>query len=347
MYKLNSISENNLIENITKNYKRSPVQINKLQESDSEILNINLLDNDQLAVTTDSIVEEIEEGIYKDPYLIGWMAVMVNLSDLAAVGATPVGVLISEIIPEHIDNKFRINLHKGINQACRKCGTYVIGGDTNTGNQLIISATAIGLTKNNNYITRLGCKPGDILYTSGKLGRGNAYALAQLTEMEIQVKYKPVAKLKAGNSISGIASCCIDTSDGVIAALDQLMRLNDVGIKLDPDWTTKLDSRSKSILNEYKLPLWFLLAGHHGEFELIFSVPPVKESNLKMISNKNSIHFFRIGEIQSKKGFILNINNKQVKLPTEKIRNITSSKNFNLRSYLNSLLQIDNSLKKL
>ncbi len=62
-----------------------PIQINKLQESDSELLNINILENDQLAVTTDSIVEEIEMGIYKDPYLIGWMTVMVNMSDLAAV----------------------------------------------------------------------------------------------------------------------------------------------------------------------------------------------------------------------------------------------------------------------
>jgi len=347
MYKLNSISENELIENITKNYKRSPVQINKLLESDSELLNINLLENDQLAVTTDSIVEEIELGIYKDPYLIGWMAVIVNMSDLAAVGATPVGILISEILPEQLDNRFRNNLHKGINDACKKCGTYVIGGDTNTGKQLIISATAIGITKNKKFNTRIGCKPGDILYTTGKLGVGNAYALAQLAEMEIQVKYKPIAKLKAGKAIRGIASCCIDTSDGAIAALDQIMRLNDVGIILDGDWTLKLDTHSKSILNKAGLPLWFLLAGQHGEFELIFSVPPVKESALEKISFQHSLHFFRIGEIQSKKGFYLNINNKEVQLPSDRIRNIASRKNFNLRAYLNSLLEIDNSLKKL
>lgn len=333
-----------LIEDITKNYHRSPIQINKLQESDSELLNINILENDQLAVTTDSIVEEIEVGIYKDPYLIGWMTVMVNMSDLAAVGATPVGVLISEIFPEYLDESFKTKLHDGINDACEECSTYVIGGDTNFGKQLIISATAIGITKNKMFNTRKGCKPGDVLYATGKLGIGNAYALTQLAETECQIEYKPVAKLKAGKSIWGIASSCIDTSDGAIAALDQLMRLNEVGIILDNDWNSKLHTKSKSIMHESGLPLWFLLAGQHGEFELVFTVPAEKESLLENLSSQLSLHFLRIGEIQSKEGFYLNINDKQVKLPTERIRNIASRKNFNLNFYLKSLLEIDSML---
>ena len=344
MYELNSITENKLIEDITKNYHRSPIQINKLQESDSELLNINLLKNDQLAVTTDSIVEEIEVGIYKDPYLIGWMTVMVNMSDLAAVGATPVGVLVSEILPDFLDDSFRTKLHNGISDACKVCSTYVIGGDTNFGKQLIISATAIGITKNKMFNTRTGCKPGDVLYTTGKLGIGNAYALTQLAETERQIKYKPVAKLKTGKAILGIASCCIDTSDGVIAALDQLMRLNNVGIKMVPDWNDKMDVNSKTVMKELNLPNWFLLAGQHGEFELVFTVPTEKVSILEKISFQHSLHFLRIGEIQSKEGFYLNINDEPVKLPTERIRNIGSRKNFNLNSYLKSLLEIDSSL---
>ena len=344
MYKLNSISENKLIEDITKNYHRSPLQINKLQESDSELLNINLLKNDQLAVTTDSIVEEIEMGIYKDPYLIGWMCVMVNMSDLAAVGATPVGVLISEILPDFLDDSFRIKMHNGINDACKACNTYVIGGDTNFGKQLIISATAIGITKNKMFNTRTGCKPGDVLYATGKLGIGNAYALSQLSEAECKIEYKPVAKLKAGKAIWGIASGCIDTSDGAIAALDQIMRLNDVGIKMDTDWIGNLDANSTSMINEAGLPLWFLLAGQHGEFELIFTVPAEKESILENISSKHSLHFLRIGEIQRKEGFYLNINDKLVQLPTERIRNIACRRNFNLNSYLKSLLEINSLL---
>jgi thiamine-monophosphate kinase len=270
---------------------------------------------------------------------------MVNMSDLAAVGATPVGVLISEIHPEFLDDSFRSKMHNGISDACKECSSYVIGGDTNFGKQLMISATAIGITKNKMFNTRTGCKPGDVLYTTGKLGIGNAYALTQLAETECQIEYKPVAKLKAGKSIWGIASSCIDTSDGAIAALDQIMRLNDVGIKMDSDWIGKLDNNSKSIIYESGLPLWFLLAGQHGEFELIFTVPAEKESILENISSQHSLHFLRIGEIQSKEGFYLNINDKLVQLPTERIRNIASRKNFNLNSYLKSLLEIDSSLQ--
>jgi thiamine-monophosphate kinase len=194
------------------------------------------------------------------------------------------------------------------------------------------------------FNTRTGCKPGDVLYTTGKLGVGNAYALTQLAETECQLEYKPVARLKAGKAILGSTSCCIDTSDGAIAALDQIMRLNDVGIKMDQDWITKLDNNSKSIIYESGLPLWFLLAGQHGEFELIFTVPAEKESILENISLQHSLHFLRIGEIQSKEGFYININDKLVQLPTDRIRNIASRKNFNLNSYLESLLKIDRSL---
>jgi thiamine-monophosphate kinase len=195
------------------------------------------------------------------------------------------------------------------------------------------------------FNTRIGCKPGDVLYTTGKLGIGNAYALTQLAETECQIEYRPVAKLKAGKAIWGIASCCIDTSDGAIAALDQIMRLNDVGIKMDLDWTGKLDINSKSIIYEFGLPKWLLLAGQHGEFELIFTVPAEKESILNKISSQHSLHFLRIGEVQNNNGFFLNINDHQVELPTEKIRNIASRRNFNLNSYLKSLLEIDNSLQ--
>ena len=73
MRMLNEIIENSNISKIASCYKRSPLQVNKIHESDSEI--IKLKDNIFLAITTDSISEEIETGLYDDPWLIGWMAV--------------------------------------------------------------------------------------------------------------------------------------------------------------------------------------------------------------------------------------------------------------------------------
>jgi thiamine-monophosphate kinase len=60
------------------------------------------------------------------------------------------------------------------------CDTFVLGGDTNEGEKLVLAGTAIGIIKNENTLSRVGCKPGDILYSSGKLGSGNAYAISKL-----------------------------------------------------------------------------------------------------------------------------------------------------------------------
>ena len=107
MYQLDEILENKIINNLINGFERSPVQLNKPYESDSEII---LLGNIKLTVTTDSISEEISTGLYDDPYLIGWMIVTVNISDLAAVGAKPIGILISEIIPKDFSNEEIVQL---------------------------------------------------------------------------------------------------------------------------------------------------------------------------------------------------------------------------------------------
>jgi len=345
MLELNRVTENHMIENITRYYHRSPLQMNKLHESDSEILNINYKDDEYLVITTDSIVEEIEFGIYKDPYLIGWMIVMVNMSDLAAVGAIPIGILISEVLSGNLDEAYLMNLHKGINDACEKCNTYVIGGDTNFGKQLILTGTALGKVKNRIPLTRVGCNPGDLIYSTGKLGIGNAFALSQLVGTNHKTDFMPVAKLKIAKFISSIANSCIDTSDGVIASLDQLMRLNNVGIHLDPNICTKLDTKSKSIMFELNLPKWLLLAGQHGEFELIFTVPPKLVESLNKLASKYLFNVFRIGKVRKQKGLFFNFHNRLVEIPTTKIRNLTDSSNFDLNQYLKALLEIDTTLK--
>jgi len=130
MYQLNQILENKIINNLISGFERCPHQLNKPHESDAEIIQF---ENMQLAVTTDSISEEISRGLYDDPYLIGWMIVTVNISDLAAVGATPIGILISEIIPNDFSDEKLQLMQKGISDACQEYNTFVLGGDTNEG----------------------------------------------------------------------------------------------------------------------------------------------------------------------------------------------------------------------
>lgn len=175
MRQLKDIIENKIINNLTKSFSRSPLQVNKLHETDAEIIKLD--DSPyNLAITIDTISEEIKTGLYSDPYQIGWMSVMVNLSDLAAVGASPIGIVISQILPKNISDDLLEKLQAGINDACMKCKTFVLGGDTNFGDELIISGCAIGMVDKAKHLSRIGCQPGDKIYTTGKIGIGNAYA---------------------------------------------------------------------------------------------------------------------------------------------------------------------------
>jgi len=91
------------------------------------------------------------------------------------------------------------------------------------------------------------------------------------------INYRPSARLAQGKTLLEIANCCMDTSDGTISTLDQIMRLNNCGIKLIDDWKNFVDEESANVCKQSNVPLWFLLAGYHGEFELIFSIDPNSE----------------------------------------------------------------------
>ncbi|MGD8867883.1 MAG: AIR synthase related protein, partial [Gemmatimonadales bacterium] len=105
-----------LIERLAGTLPRSPLLLNGLCESDAELIRLPGTDM-ALALTTDAIAEEIAAGLYNDPYLIGWMVVMVNASDLAAVGAEPLGILLNETLPGVVDPAYVERLQSGIRNA--------------------------------------------------------------------------------------------------------------------------------------------------------------------------------------------------------------------------------------
>ncbi len=338
---MKQVIENDLIEQITNQFTRSSHQLNEIQQSDSEIIDLSNYNKPKLAITTDSIVEEIALGLYDDPYLIGWMCVMVNMSDLAAVGARPLGILVSEIIPPGYSNSDLLKIQRGIKDACNKCKTFVLGGDTNAGKNLILTGCAVGII-NLNPIYRTGCQKGDLLYSSGYLGNGNAFAITKLLfEKKIAFEYMPIAKINAGHTLCGTATCCMDTSDGLISTLDQIMRLNNVGFELDNDWQKVIDRNSRLISEKLDLPLWFLLAGIHGEFELTFTIPKIKEKKFLYLAAQINWKPIKIGIVTENIDLVIPINGKQISMDSAKIRNLSCLANNNIHEYVTSLLKLN------
>ena len=343
MQMLNEIIENSNISKIASCYNRSPLQVNKIHESDSEI--IKLKENFYLTITTDSISEEIETGLYDDPWLIGWMAVTVNLSDIAAVGAKPVGLVISQIIPNNTNETFLNRLSKGISDACEEYETYILGGDLNSGSQLIITGTATGIIENGNVITRKGIKPGDTIFISGKAGLGNAYALNKFScTPGLIINYKPKARIKEGILLREYATACMDTSDGVISALDQLARINYTGFEVN-NYEPLLDPEVLKASEYYNFPSWLFLAGQHGEFELIFSIPSQKTAEFLNKAKEISWNPLELGTAIKEDTITLPLYNKTANLDAAYIRNLLNSVNGDKSRYIQKLLLLDCQLR--
>jgi len=274
------------------------------------------------------------------------MIVTVNMSDLAAVGVTPIGILISEIIPKNFSDEKIKELQRGISDACKAYDTFVLGGDTNEGENLILTGTAIGIIKNEKPLTRVGCKPGDILYSSGKLGNGNAYAISKLiSNTNPFTAYTPLAQIKTRRIISKYASCCMDTSDGFISTLDQLMRLNDVGFEVSTDIEKIINDDALNYSQKLNIPPWLLLAGQHGEFELVFTIPQSLKKDFLEDAEKIGFNPVELGKIIPHKEVKIPLYGKMISIDTAFIRNLPMETNGDINHYLKSLLEYDSQLK--
>ena len=191
-----------------------------------------------LALTVDTVCEEVDLGLYRSPFTAGRTAAVAALADLAAVGADPVGLLLSVGLPPHETASVQEGVARGAADACAEAGTFVLGGDTNTSVRLCVGGTGVGLVPEAEALRRVGTRAGDLVYASGPLGPGLGPAprpagVACRTGSSARASIAPAAlpALRAG--AARVASACMDTSDGLVATLDQLARLNRVAVRIE------------------------------------------------------------------------------------------------------------------
>ncbi len=302
---IDDVLENALIARLVKHLPRSTSQLNRLHESDAELVTLGDGSDTVLALTTDSIVEEINAGVYSDPYQIGWVTVMANLSDLAAVGARPIGLLLSETLPPGVPEDFVSSLQSGIRDASTLERTAILGGDTNSGDRLSMAATGVGVIPDGKPMMRRGCAVGDILYATGPLGSGNAFAAQRTLGVPSTITYLPNARVEAGVVVRNFASACMDTSDGVLATLDQLGRINNVGFHVNENWDECLDADAMTVALNAGLSPWTLLAGPHGEYELMVTVHPENHEAVEAMDPGGGCRFRRLGQVTATPGVSL------------------------------------------
>jgi thiamine-monophosphate kinase len=344
MHVMKTIVENAFVERLAKALPRSPLQLNALRESDAELVQLPGTDS-LLALTTDGIVEEIEAGLYADPYLIGWMAVIVNASDLAAVGAEPIGILVNETLPADLREDVIAEIQRGIHDASVACQLDVLGGDTNFSPRMQLVGTALGVISDGAPLTRRGCKIGDHLFASGPLGQGSAFALARMMDKADKqvrpIEYQPRARLREGRLLRGFASGCMDTSDGALATLDELMRLNNVGFRMTRPVASILHRDALRTSRTANLPAWTMLAGPHGEFELLFTVPADCCSEFLRAASSMSWWPVELGCVVSSPALFIDEFGDGATIDTAAVRNLFPEVGGDVQAFITRLLSLD------
>ena len=194
---------------------------------------------ERVVVSTDTSVENIHfRREWLTPAEIGWRATMAALSDLAAMGATPRGILTAITVPQSWQATLA-EIGEGIGAAVNAANTKIIGGDLSAGTELSITITVLGSASR--PLLRSGARPGDSLYVSGALG-GPALALrawlaGKTPDAAARERFaKPAAQLAQGSRL-GAQGCssAIDLSDGLIADARHLAAASNVTITIDLD----------------------------------------------------------------------------------------------------------------
>lgn len=217
-----------------------------------EIINKRLTDNSYLGddcaylkefdlyVTQDTLVEDVHFSLNTiTPEQLGWKAVAVNLSDLAACAAEPLYITISLSLPGNIDDYFVDNFYKGVNRICEQYGVKVIGGDLTGSDKVFVSICAFGKRTSDFKISRAFAKAGDVVVVSGNHGESAAGLSVMTQDGFDDIKRKhlcPIPQVEKGMILGKYADrdfSMMDTSDGLADALYKIADMSDVRIEVD------------------------------------------------------------------------------------------------------------------
>lgn len=276
-----------------------------------------------LVVTTDMLVSRTHFPPGTKAEQMGHKAVVSNLSDLAAMGAEPLGLVFSIAFPRNTKIDFVRRLLRSLDKTSRDYGAYVVGGDLDESDDVIIAGTAFGVATDGKYITRSGAKPGDLVAVTGGLGAAAAGLKILMDglpikgfEQLIKAQLEPKARVKEGMLVaqSGEATSMIDITDGFAASLWLIAKESGVKIVVDGE-KLPISELTRKFANKYNLGADDLALFGGDDLELIFTVRREGwervEEKIKSIGSKVTL----IGEVEKGKGVYIRRGEKIEKLP--------------------------------
>jgi len=263
-----------------------------------------------LLVTTDILIEGIHfDRSWIDPYRLGKKALMVNLSDIAAMGGIPKYFLISIGLSKNLPLSFVSQFYRGLKEGAKRFGVDLIGGDTSLSQKIIINICLLGEGRKGNLLFRKGAKVGDSLFVSGTLG-DSALGLKILQKKGarrgpkrlIEKHLSPCPRIELGQAIAKHrwATAMIDISDGLQIDTSHILEESGVGARIWED-RIPLSKLYRKWVHPYSKDPYQMALGGGEDYELLFTAPPEIKKRISSLALSFKIPITCIGEILPKK----------------------------------------------
>jgi thiamine-monophosphate kinase len=264
-----------------------------------------------LVLTTDMIVGGVHFLVDDPADLIARKALRVNLSDLAAKGAAPLGFLVSLALPKGIDEAWLAGFAAGLkaDSDAYRCPLY--GGDTTrTPGPVTVSVTMAGTVPSGTMVTRAGATAGDRIYVSGTIGDA---ALGLVVQQDSHRKISAVAREHLvgryrrpqprnalAEAVRSHASAAMDVSDGLAGDLAKLCRVSGVAARIETGRVPLSDAARELIASDAALLEAAITGG--DDYEIVCTVPPARVSSFESAAATARVPVTAIGEIASGQG---------------------------------------------
>ena len=274
----------------------------------------------QLAISSDMLVEGRHFFAAADPFALGHKALAVNLSDLAACGATPLAFTLALALPD-VNETWLQGFSQGLLALADAHGCELVGGDTTQG-PLNICITVFGevpvVNGKSQALLRSGARAGDDVYVSGTLGdarlaldalRGTLVLPADLLAQARLRLEQPTPRVALGQALRGVATAALDLSDGLLGDLGHLLKASGVGATLDTSIAIELIAACAhpactTGLISLKKQLECVLAGG-DDYELAFTAPPAARQAVLAAARLAETPVTRMGRIDAEPGLRL------------------------------------------
>lgn len=298
---------------------------------------LSLAPDKHLVTSIDTLISGVHFPTDTSAYDVGYKALAVNLSDIAAMGGEPEWFTLALTLPE-IDHKWLKEFSDGLKSLAKEVCVALIGGDTTSG-PLAISIQMMGSVDKNKAIYRSGAQKGDKIYVTGTLGDGRAGLLSTQGLLDLKSDHaiycqnrlnRPIPRLNESRFIKDFANSCIDVSDGLLQDLSHILKQSNLtndeeilGAELD---LTKIPLSNALISLNSDQSVDFSLTGG-DDYELLFTIPETLESQfleanslesdslrIKLLdTNAGEYKFTCIGVITSDEG-IVDINKRPLNI---------------------------------